>query len=123
MPRRIVVHNKIDLLPAAPETADGAIAVSARTGTGLDAVHARLREAAAGEDAGEGTFTARARQVDALHRAAAGLADAAAALDAEQLDLAAEALRLAHDALGEITGRTLPDDRLGRIFSTFCIGK
>ena len=123
VPRRIVVHNKIDLLAAASAPREDAIAVSARTGAGLDVVHARLREAAAGEDAGEGAFTARARQVEALHRAAACLADAAAALAAEQLDLAAEALRLAHDALGEITGRTLPDDLLGRIFSTFCIGK
>ena len=123
VPRRIVVHNKIDLLAAASAPREDAIAVSARTGAGLDVVHARLREAAAGEDAGEGAFTARARQVEALHRAAACLADAAAALTAEQLDLAADALRLAHDALGEITGRTLPDDLLGRIFSTFCIGK
>ncbi|MCA0393133.1 MAG: tRNA uridine-5-carboxymethylaminomethyl(34) synthesis GTPase MnmE [Proteobacteria bacterium] len=124
VPRRIVVHNKGDLLPAqAPVPADGAITVSARTGAGLDDLHARLRGAAAGEEAGEGAFTARARQVDALRRAADALAEATAALAAEQLDLAAEALRLAHDALGEITGRTLPDDLLGHIFSTFCIGK
>jgi tRNA modification GTPase len=68
-------------------------------------------------------FTARARQVDALRRGAQSLADARAALAVEALDLAAEALRLAHDALGEITGRTLPDDLLGQIFASFCIGK
>ena len=65
----------------------------------------------------------RARHVDALRRAAQALVDAAAVLSHEQLDLTAEALRLAQDALGEITGRTLPDELLGRIFSTFCIGK
>ena len=79
--------------------------------------------ALAGLIAAPAVFTARARHLDALHRAAQALADAATVLAHEQLDLAAEALRLGHDALGEITGRTLPDDLLGRIFSTFCIGK
>ncbi len=122
VPQRIVVHNKCDLvdMPTLPE---GAVAVSARTGAGLDALHARLREAAEGNAPAEGAFTARARHVDALRRAAQALADAAVVLAQDQLDLAAEALRLAHDALGEITGRTLPDALLGRIFSTFCIGK
>ncbi|HRN62593.1 MAG TPA: tRNA uridine-5-carboxymethylaminomethyl(34) synthesis GTPase MnmE [Luteimonas sp.] len=123
VPRRIVVHNKIDLLPAPPASAADAIMVSARTGAGLERVHARLREAAAGGDPGEGAFTARARHVDALRRSAQALAEAEASLHHEQLELAAEALRLGHDALGEITGRTLPDDLLGAIFSSFCIGK
>ncbi|WP_238333406.1 tRNA uridine-5-carboxymethylaminomethyl(34) synthesis GTPase MnmE [Luteimonas marina] len=123
VPQRIVVHNKIDLLSAPPAANGDALPASARTGAGLDAVHARLRAAAGDDGAGEGAFTARARQVQALRRAATALADADAALDRERLELAAEALRIGHDALGEITGRTLPDDLLGRIFSTFCIGK
>jgi tRNA modification GTPase len=61
--------------------------------------------------------------VRALVDCADWLARAAGELDAAQPELAAEALRLAQDALGEITGRTLPDDLLGAIFSTFCIGK
>ncbi|WP_298577757.1 tRNA uridine-5-carboxymethylaminomethyl(34) synthesis GTPase MnmE [uncultured Luteimonas sp.] len=122
VPQRIVVHNKCDLVDA-PALTEGALAVSARTGAGLDLLHARLREAAEGNTPAEGAFTARARHVDALRRAAQALVDAAAVLAHDQLDLAAEALRLAHDALGEITGRTLPDELLGRIFSTFCIGK
>ena len=122
VPQRIVVHNKCDLVDA-PALTEGALAVSARTGAGLDLLHARLREAAEGSTPAEGAFTARARHVDALRRAAQALVDAAAVLAHDQLDLAAEALRLAHDALGEITGRTLPDELLGRIFSTFCIGK
>ena len=67
----------------------------------------------------------RAELVDITDTAAvtAACEDAALALQAEQLDLAAEGLRLAHDALGEITGRTLPDDLLGHIFASFCIGK
>jgi tRNA modification GTPase len=100
--------------------------VSAQTGAGLDRLHAWLRDAAAGPGAGEGTvgaFSARARQVDALRRAAGELAGGREALAAGSLDLAAEALRGAHDALGEVTGRIVPDALLGHIFSTFCIGK
>ena len=98
--------------------------MSAHTGTGLDALHARLRALAQGEaTAGEGTFTARARHVDALQLARTELALARAQLDAEALDLAAESLRHAHEALGEITGQVRADDLLGHIFSSFCIGK
>lgn len=121
---RLVVHNKCDLLAHVPAMPAGAIAVSATAGTGLDALHAQLAAFSrdgAGES--EGAFTARVRHVDALVRARQALDDARGALQGEALDLAAEALRNAHDALGEITGRTLPDDLLGRIFATFCIGK
>jgi tRNA modification GTPase len=126
VPRHLWLHNKADLLDSAPahETTDH-VFVSARTGAGLAALHARLRALSLGEgaDAGEGAFTARARHVDALRRAAAELAQARAELDQDTLELAAEALRQAHDALGEITGRVAPDDLLGHIFSAFCIGK
>lgn len=126
VPRQLWVHNKADLLPAgSAPPGDDALALSARTGAGLDALHARLRHLALGPgaDAGEGAFSARARQVDALRRAAAELDAAGDAVDAGSLDLAAEALRLAHDALGEVTGRVVPDALLGHIFATFCIGK
>ena len=122
-PEAIVLHNKSDLLAPDQPPAQDALRVSARTGTGLDALHARLHAAAAAIAPGEGAVSARARHVDALQRSAGACAEAAQALDADQLDLAAEALRLAHDALGEITGRVLPDDLLGHIFSTFCVGK
>ena len=126
LPRQLWVHNKADLLPAdAPPPPEGVLRLSARSGEGLDRLHARLREFALAEagEASEGAFSARARQVDALRRAAAELKAAAAMLDAGSLDLAAESLRLAHDALGEVTGRVVPDALLGHIFSTFCIGK
>lgn len=126
VPRQLWVHNKADLLPAdAPPAPAGALRISVLAGTGLDALHARLRELALGEagEAPEGAFSARARQVDALRRAAGELQAAADALEAGTLDLAAEALRLGHDALGEVTGRVVPDVLLGHIFSTFCIGK
>ncbi|WP_363800788.1 tRNA uridine-5-carboxymethylaminomethyl(34) synthesis GTPase MnmE [Lysobacter firmicutimachus] len=132
VPARLYVYNKIDLIEsdyASPTPVDiggeDRVFVSARSGAGLDALHARLRALAQGDaaDAVEGAFTARARHVDALLRAREELDDARAQLDHEMLDLAAESLRQAHEALGEITGRVRADDLLGHIFSSFCIGK
>ncbi|MFP7723322.1 tRNA uridine-5-carboxymethylaminomethyl(34) synthesis GTPase MnmE [Lysobacter sp. A3-1-A15] len=122
--------NKADLLtagaapPDAPGIPAGAIAVSALTGQGLDALHARLGMLAC-SDAGdpEGAFTARARHVAALQAAAGELDQARGLLVHESLDLAAEALRHAHESLGAITGRVRADDLLGHIFASFCIGK
>jgi tRNA modification GTPase len=123
VPRQLWIHNKSDLLPAAaPFDTGERLHVSARTGAGLEALHARLRVLAQGE-AGEGAFTARARHVDALRQAQSELALAREQLDHDALDLAAESLRHAHDALGEITGHVRADDLLGHIFSSFCIGK
>lgn len=121
---RIVVHNKTDLLPAdAPQPGD-ALQVSARTGAGLDALRAALQSRLGGDLlSGEGAFTARQRHVDALRDAADAVDDARNTLAAQHLELAAEALRIAHDAIGSITGQVLPDDLLGHIFSSFCIGK
>ncbi len=128
VPQRLWVLNKVDLLTGPPVAAsqweDAEVRVSARTGVGLDVLHARLRALAAGEgDGTEGAFSARARQVDALRRAAQELAAARHQLDGDMLELTAESLRAGHDALGEITGRLAPDDLLGHIFSSFCIGK
>jgi tRNA modification GTPase len=124
VPQRLWVLNKVDLLDAPPPPADDAVGVSARTGAGLDVLHARLRALAGGDAEGaEGAFSARARQVEALRRARQELVAARQHLDADRLELAAEALRAGHDALGEITGRVAPDDLLGHIFSRFCIGK
>ncbi len=127
VPTQIWLHNKCDLVAggaAAGADAD-TLQVSARTGAGLDQLHARLRALwqQGDGDATEGAFTARARHVDALRRTGLELAATRQALATETLDLAAEALRIGHDTLGEITGRLAPDDLLGHIFSTFCIGK
>jgi tRNA modification GTPase len=119
------IHNKADLLASVPADDPGHVYVSAAEGTGLKRLHQRLRHLAGGPDSEgtEGEFSARARHVEALHRAAGHAANAAGHLQHEYLELAAEELRLAHDALGEITGRLSADDMLGHIFSTFCIGK
>ena len=129
VPQRLWVMNKIDLLPVIAQTlpqttADDEVWVSVRTGAGLDLLHARLLALAGGSADGlDGAFSARARQVDALRRALLELATARQWLERDMLDLSAEALRAAHDTLGEITGRVAPDDLLGHIFSSFCIGK
>jgi tRNA modification GTPase len=88
-------------------------------------VRAALHGLAGGgrEDGAEGGFSARARHVDALRRAGSSARTARVHLGHGALELAAEALRDAHDALGELTGRMLPDDLLGHIFARFCIGK
>ena len=119
------IHNKTDLLAAVPPDDDDRVYVSAAQGIGLDRLHVRVRALATGSasDGGDGEFSARARHVEALRRAAAHASTATDQLRYEQLELAAEELRLAHDALGEITGRLSADDMLGHIFSTFCIGK
>jgi tRNA modification GTPase len=121
VPEIVWLHNKCDLLAAMPATGDDAIPVSARTGAGLEALHQRLRALAGG--GGEGAFSARARHVQALRRAGGLLDEAMAGFAAARPELAADSLRRAHDALGEITGRVLPDALLGHIFATFCIGK
>jgi tRNA modification GTPase len=118
------VYNKADLpgLGAAPVQG---IALSARTGQGLDALRRALLQQAGWQAAPEGLFIARTRHVQALRRTQQHLQLAqqhAAARDAA-LDLLAEELRLAHRALGEITGEFSNEDLLGEIFSRFCIGK
>ena len=117
------VWNKRDATSAAVP-ADG-LALSARTGDGIEALRQRLLEIAGWQSVPEGLYLARARHVDALSRVAQHLAQADAQLGARTpaLDLLAEELRLAQNALNEITGEFGADDLLGVIFSRFCIGK
>lgn len=125
VPLKLWIHNKADLLAQVPEAAADVVQVSALTGQGLDQLHARLRQLAAGgaPDAAEGEFSARARHLEALRRTLGHAAAAAAELQAGHLELAAEQLRMAHDALGTLTGEITADQMLGHIFSSFCIGK
>ncbi|KLD71095.1 tRNA uridine-5-carboxymethylaminomethyl(34) synthesis GTPase MnmE [Xanthomonas pisi] len=126
VPRRLWIHNKCDLLDhGAPLLDANAVAVSATTGLGLEQLHTRLRELALGDgiESVDGEFSARTRHVDALRRAEQHADAADLELGFEQLELAAEELRLAHAALGEITGKLSADELLGKIFSSFCIGK
>ena len=121
--RVLHVFNKLDLQRGA--AAHEGVVISAATGEGLDALRRRLLELAGWQAAPEGLFIARARHVHALQRAREHLGSAAAhaELGNRALELFAEELRLAHDALGEITGAFTSDDLLGAIFGSFCIGK
>jgi tRNA modification GTPase len=132
--RVIHVFNKVDAVGEAvvqQAIAQGvqppgqAIALSARTLDGLQALRQGLLDMAGWQQQTEGVFIARQRHVQALREAAAHLAQAQqhAALQDGALDLLAEELRLTHDALGRITGAFSADDLLGEIFSRFCIGK
>ena len=121
---RLQIYNKADLTGAAKPPAGG-LAMSARTGAGLDALRQALLQQAGWQAAPEGLLIARTRHVQALRRTHEHLQRAqehAAARDAA-LDLLAEELRLAHRALGEITGEFSSEDLLGEIFAGFCIGK
>ena len=118
-----IVLNKIDLLAAEPpQNAQDRIYLSALTGDGVEALIAHLKTAAGWREGSDGTFTARRRHLDALERALNYL-DAAGSALADRSEIAAEELRLAQAALGEITGEFSSDDLLGEIFSNFCIGK
>jgi len=110
---------------AAPALPPGSLHLSARTGAGLDALRQRLLECAGGQSGAEGLYSARARHVQALQRVGLHLHEAEQRLQppAPMLDLLAEELRLAQNALNEITGSFSADDLLGQIFGSFCIGK
>ncbi len=120
-----VLHlwNKHDAAPGAAVPPDGLL-LSARTGEGLNELRQRLLHLAGWQGgAGEGLFLARERHLQALAQAAGHLHDAGAHLQGPALDLLAEELRLAQNALGAITGEFTADDLLGVIFARFCIGK
>jgi tRNA modification GTPase len=118
------VVNKIDLSGETARIEAGQrgpmIFVSAKTGAGLGALRTWLLEVAGWKPHGEGIFIARERHLAALRIASERLQTAAAS---RAYELVAEELRLAHDALGSITGAIHADDLLGAIFSRFCIGK
>ena len=123
--RVVHVYNKVDAGAQPPASSDRSVVISAKAGTGLDGLRRLLLELAGWHAQPEGVFIARERHVQALRRAAEHLEHAQAHAEAvdQALDLFAEELRLAHDALGEITGVFTADDLLGEIFSRFCIGK
>jgi tRNA modification GTPase len=124
-----LVFNKIDLSGTSPRFEAAAagparIYLSALTGAGLSLLREHLKESAGYDAAESGVFTARRRHLDALGRARRHAQDAADILSSTRaFELFAEDLRLAQQALGEITGEFTSEDLLGEIFSSFCIGK
>jgi tRNA modification GTPase len=122
---RIHVYNKVDLLPGEKigerNGEPRQVWLSAKTGSGLEDLRRVILEAAGWRAPGESVFMARERHLRALAEAKMHLEEAAARQG--QWEFFAEELRLAQEALGEITGRISADDLLGEIFSRFCIGK
>ena len=123
----ITVRNKIDLTsePAGLYKASPpAVNISARTGEGIDTLRTEIRRLAGYKDLGEGAFTARRRHLQAIETAKSHFEHGHKALTSSGAgEIFAEELRLAQQALGEITGTFSSDDLLGKIFSEFCIGK
>ncbi|WP_374480494.1 tRNA uridine-5-carboxymethylaminomethyl(34) synthesis GTPase MnmE [Zoogloea sp.] len=122
---RITVFNKVDLLERQPERLEGSnglqIFLSAKADQGIDLLRNELLRVAGWHRHGEDVILARERHLVALRTA---LAHTQAALENRHaLELMAEELRLAQEAVNEITGEFTPDDLLGVIFSRFCIGK
>ena len=123
-----VIRNKIDLTQYQPQVRQGQwgteVLLSAKTGAGVELLCQHLKDCMGYRSTGEGCFTARRRHLEALERAAEALERACYQLQVMQAgELVAEELRLAQEVLGEITGEFSSDDLLGRIFSSFCIGK
>ena len=123
-----IVHNKIDLSRHVDGTEHDEeidhVYISAKAGSGIDALKIHLKDCAGFRETTTDTFSARRRHLDALHRATDLVEHGKQALEQAQAgELLAEDLRQAHKELGEITGEYSSDDLLGAIFSSFCIGK
>ncbi|MCL1476675.1 tRNA uridine-5-carboxymethylaminomethyl(34) synthesis GTPase MnmE [Marinobacter sp. M3C] len=125
-----VIRNKVDLsgesvglFEISPQQAP-VVRLAAKSSAGLDALRDHLKQCMGFASTTEGGFLARRRHLDALERAADFLVQGQAQLEGYGAgELLAEDLRAAQDALGEITGQITPDELLGKIFGSFCIGK
>ena len=120
------VVNKADLLKESAKTTSGAaLLISAKTGVGIEQLKQKILELVGWSGPQEGSILARRRHLDCIERAAEHIerSEQFAANGNNSLELFAEELSLAQKHLGEITGKLLPDDLLGKIFSQFCIGK
>jgi len=102
-----------------------ALLISAKTGDGIDDLKQKILEIVGWSDSQEGVIIARRRHLDCIERASEHIekSEQFAANGNNSLELFAEELFLAQNHLGQITGKLLPDDLLGKIFSQFCIGK
>jgi len=120
-----IVWNKLDQSSKQNADLEDQWFVSAKTGQGLEQLKSELLKVAGWQPESEGGILARKRHVEALLNAEQHIKNALVLLKAQtsSIELAAEEMRLAQDELSTITGQFLPDDLLGKIFSTFCIGK
>jgi tRNA modification GTPase len=123
-----LIFNKCDLAVGIPvaDTIAGPprLTISATLGTGIDSLRAHLKQCMGYQTVDSGTVSARQRHLDSLIRARRNVDEAQRQLQERRAgELVAEELRGAQQALSEITGEFTSEDLLGRIFSSFCIGK
>lgn len=123
-----VVRNKADLtgeiVDSSTEQGYPVYRISAKTGAGVEELKQHLKQLMGFNSSTEGSFIARRRHLDALQTASEHLLIGKEQLEVFQAgELLAEELRMTQQALSEITGEFTSDDLLGRIFSSFCIGK
>jgi len=123
----VKIYNKIDLLGIAPEIAQTeqgtSIYLSVKTGTGMELLTQYLQQSVGFNAAADNVFIARRRHIEALNKGQEFVESAIEQLQVQAGELVAEDLRQAQNSLAEITGQFSSDDLLGRIFSSFCIGK
>jgi len=121
---RITVHNKIDKSGHAQGSHGEHLYISAKEQTGIDILRDVLKQRMGYQTDSEDLYIARRRHLQALEDTQIAVDNASEQLQVFNAgELMAEELRIAQDALGQITGRFTPDDLLGEIFSSFCIGK
>ncbi len=123
-----IIHNKIDLADRMPlinhSEHQTEIYLSAKQNAGIELLKDHLKQCMGYQSAGEGTFMARRRHLEAIQKAIQNVENGLQQLQEYSAgELLAEELRLAQNALSEITGEFTSDDLLGRIFTSFCIGK
>ena len=119
----IEVWNKKDQISAAEK--EDQLYISAKQGDGIEELKEKMLLSLGWQKHSDDVILARQRHIDALKNALQNVLEAKKylSLGNASLELFAEELRLAQDELGKITGKLLPDDLLGKIFSSFCIGK
>lgn len=123
----VKIYNKIDLLGIAPEIAQTeqgtSIYLSVKTGSGMELLTQYLKQSVGFNASADNVFIARRRHIEALNKGQEFVESAIEQLKVQAGELVAEDLRQAQNSLGEITGFVSSDDLLGKIFSSFCIGK
>lgn len=126
-PVRLIIRNKIDLTGNAEgivgNSKDHEIRLSLKTGQGVETLRQKIVSLVRQEPVAEGVYMARRRHIEALEATRTEIRMAEEALMTRGAELVAEHLRIAQTHLSDITGEFSTDDLLGRIFSSFCIGK
>ena len=126
-PATAIVYNKMDLVknrPSGTQDHVDQLAISAKTGEGIEALRSYLKTSAGYQNIGDGGFMARRRHIQALQQSLEHVEQGETQLLKNRAgELLAEELRQAQQCLAQITGEFSADDLLGKIFSSFCIGK